>query len=433
MTKDIEEIVMALRQAAPEERPALLAKLDYEQTKAAYREITGNRKTPHAKTDEEREAHRLSMHEQLLRALNAETALAPVRPEVGAVVRDEEAEADVEITAEILQADAEFQLRLGQAEYAVQRGLVDICRAVKDFRDAKGYLAHGFTSFKRFCDAGRLKVFGQTKSRRWAYQRIQMLETFTEKGVQLVAHLPAQMRVQLLPILNREGMEATLEELRENFELTYTGSDGAERKLGLPKSGADVDAWQDFIGVMGQRTAAAQAEAEASEDALVTEREQWRAERKELLDEIDRIKAAQAEESGRGEEILDQLVDAKELNPEQIAALQVALREHRERLRRLDRELADAHHSAEQIGARLDERLRIAAGEGTLKKARTWCNEALRLHDRAREAVQPLVAIGPDLPDASLELLHDTAVRMETQARELIGMTIEWRGGAREG
>ena len=59
--------------------------------------------------------------------------------------------------------------------------------------------------------------------------------------------------------------------------------------------------------------------------------------------------------------------------------------------------------------------------EGTLKKAREYCRQAERLGEQAIDALSPLRALGLDLPQASLDLMHDTAVRLENQFRRLAG------------
>lgn len=394
----------------------ILAGMELEQLKPLAREICGIKKIHPAKDPK---AQADGLRGSILRALSAEKALQPTAPQLGDTLTDEESGEQVKITAELAERVHELFHRLQQAEYSVQAGLVEICRVVKDFRDERAYLFFGYTSFRKFCDAGQLKILGQTRSRDWAYRQIKIIESLGEKVVARVQQLPQRQLLKLSQILNSAGMESTLEELREKHQLRYTGPDGQEVVLKVPEEGGDFDGWREVIETMHHdRALAKQSELDA-EETLVTEREEGLREKGELLDHIKALEEKLQTASGRTEEMLDELEQAKTLTPEQIAQAQIALKESRGAARRLEAELRASREQLEGLAGQIEKRRRLAADGGTLRQAREYCEQAIRRADQSIEAVSPLRAMGADLPEASRQLLHDTAVRCESQFRRL--------------
>ena len=152
----------------------ILNEMELAEIKPIARQVLRIRKIHHTKDPV---AQRESIIRQIMRAARAEKRLSSGRPELGDVVRDEESGERVEITSELVDRVLDLSHRLRQAEYSVQRGLGEISQVLKEFRDSRAYLYFGYPSFARFCDEGQLKVLGQTRSRRWAYNMILIIET----------------------------------------------------------------------------------------------------------------------------------------------------------------------------------------------------------------------------------------------------------------
>lgn len=407
-------LIPSLRNAEPAEVPELLGKLDFEQIKSVARDIGGMKRIGKNATAE-------SLTDTILKTLNAERSLAPERPALGAMVLDQESGEQVEITRALGDKVRELSDRLQQAEFSIIRNMAEICTVVKEFRDECGYLFFGYSSFKKYCDAGRLQVFGETRSWRWAYRQIQIVEALGDDLVPRVAPLPQRQLLKLAQVLSSDGMETTLEKLKGKLQLTYRDDSGKEATLALPESSEDVKQWADAIALLHRQAQSAKRGELAAEDTLVSERELHTREIAESSKRITELEKEVAEAQGRGEEILDELekTDAAKLKPEDIIKLQLALKENRSAIKRAQADLRAAQEQSEALAGQLDKRLQLATDVGTLKQARSLCEEMIRKTDEAIEAVSELRAMGDDLPKHTSELAFDSAIRCESQFRQL--------------
>ena len=174
MSLNVHEIVLAVRQASLDGAAKILTRLTLEQVKPIARDICGLKKI-HPAGDSAAQAK--SLKDQILKVLQAQHDLHPSPARLGDVITDEESGEHVQITEELLQLDVEIQHRLKLAEFSVQRGMVEICKALKEFKEHQVYLTHGYTSFKQFCSMGKLHVLGQARSYAYAQRYCQVSRT----------------------------------------------------------------------------------------------------------------------------------------------------------------------------------------------------------------------------------------------------------------
>lgn len=422
MKNNSEEIVLALRAGTLVEAAALLAALTLEEIKPVARALLGlGRKSKIPKT-----ATVESLSGEIMKTLEAGRKLAPPRPALGGLVRDQESGEKVKISDALAAKAQELTHRMQQAEYSVERGLMEICRIVKEFRDERAYLVFGFKSFSEYCEREQLKILGQTRSRPWAYQKIQMIETLGEEVVYRARQLSQRQMLQLSRVLADDGMETTLEKIKGRLRISYRGDDGVERTLALPETAEDARQFGDVLSTVLARGRAAKREALAAEDELVTERELFTREKQEYSEKITELTEALAAAEGRGDVLAEEIEAAEKLTPEQIAKLLKDWQENRETLKRTAADLRDAQKQSERLAGQIDKHMQVAADVGNLKIARELCEAMTRKTDEAIEAVADLRAMGADLPVASQDLLRDSAVRCESQFRQLVDeLTLE--------
>ena len=214
MSLKVHEIVLAVRQASLEGAAKILARLTLDQVKPIAREICGLKKI-HPTGDSAAQAK--SLKDQILKVLQAQHDLRPSLARLGDVITDEESGEQVQITEELLQLDVEIQHRFELAEFSVQRGMVEICKALKEFKECRVYLAHGCTSFKQFCSIGKLHVLGQARSYAYAQRCIQLVGRFGEEVVARVRPLTQRDLQKFISAFSADDMAPTLAELKANF------------------------------------------------------------------------------------------------------------------------------------------------------------------------------------------------------------------------
>ena len=405
-------LIPSLRNADPAELPEILDLLELEQIKTAAHDICGMKRIGKDATAE-------GLRGLIAMTLKAERALTPERPALGALVLDEESGEEVEITEALGRAVMELSHRLQQAEFSAERAMVEICTVIRDFRKERAYLYYGYTSFRKFCDVGQLKVFGQTRSRRWADRMMQIVDTLGYEVGPRVAQLPQRQLLKLAQVLNSEGMETALEKLKNKLQLTDKDDSGQEVSLALPENSEDVKQWSEVITMLHRQAQAAKRGELAAEDTLVSEREAHRSELAEYSKKLGDLEEQLAEMAGRGENLDAEIEQAKEMNPEAVAKLIKDREEVRTTTNRIQADLVAAQDQTGRLAEQIEKHQQLAAAQGTLKITRAQCEEMIRKTDEALDAVKGLRAMGADLPAASLEVLRDSTIRCESQFRQL--------------
>ncbi len=248
---------------------------------------------------------------------------------------------------------------------------------------------------------------------------IRIVETLGDEVVQRAAQLPQRQLLRLVADLGCDGMEATLEELRDKHRIRFRDANGDEVVLPIPKDGADVAAFMDAVSALKRQQEAARRGELNAEDALASAREINAKEVGALREEIDRLTRRMAEAQGRGAAAEREFLKEKTPTPAEAAKSQQTLAGARERERQLDADLREARGRLEGVAAQLEKRLKAAADVGSLKRTQEICAEAVRKTDAALEAFSDLRAMAPDLGQAGRELCYDTAARCQTQFRQL--------------
>ena len=416
-------LIPVLRNADPAEVPEILDLLELGQIKAAARDICGIKRIGKDATAE-------GLRGLIVKTLKAERSLTPELPALGALVLDEESGEEVEITDALGNKVRELSDRLQQAEFSIIRNMAEICTVVKEFRDEKGYLFFGFTSFKKYCDGGYLKMFGQTRGWRWAYQQIQVVETLGKDLVQRAAPLSQRQLLKLGQVLSSDSMETTLEKLKNKLQLTYRDDSGKEATLALPQNSEDVKQWSEVITMLHRQAQAAKRGELAAEDTLVSEREVHRAELAEYSKKLGELEEQLAQVAHRGENLDTEIEEAKEMNPDAVAKLIKDREDIRTSAMRIQADLVAAQDQTDRLAEQIEKHQQLAAAQGTLKITRAQCEEMIRKADEALDAVTGPRAMGADLPAASLEVLRDSAIRCEGQFRKLADELTYLKGDA---
>lgn len=403
---------------------SLLAQLDREGLKVLAKEFGGYARINEDVTDD-------TLRESILAGLTDKRAAVPDLVELGATVVDEEDGSEVQITPELIGAARAALDRLAQAEHSVARGLADICLAISEFKGARGYLAFGFRSFKAYCDAGRLKVFGQTRSRPWAYEKIRIAEALSPELItSLRSGLPYKQLLKLARAVTSGGMELALAELGDGTEVTWRGADGQEHMLRLPETPEDLERWREFIGAMGQHTTAARLEADDARDALMREKS-------ERAEEADELRAAIAEREeeiarlqGMGEEEIAKLLrkEAGELTPEDVGRLKVSLGRMQEEQRQARADLAERERRLEEISGELDRRSASAAEIAQASNVRTALERTRAAWAQTITEMQPLLAVREDLPPRARDLLEGALREIQDEVHNLLADTVGMEG-----
>jgi hypothetical protein len=406
------ELIPTLRSGTPEERIALLNRLDAEQVKALAKEVCGMKRVAAGATKN-------GLMHQIVTVLSAAVRLAGELPAIGDVVTDEDSGEAVKITLDMKNDLSEISDDLDRAHYSIQRGMVDIARAVRSFKGKRLYLVLGYRSFRAYCDAGHLKLLGETRSRKWAEGLIRTIELLGEDALTGLGHLPRRQVLKLTSALTASGMESQLEELKDKLVLRYTDDDGEQRELALPKTKEEAAAWSEVIRALHKQASASRRAMRAAEDDLLAEKEIWAKERGEYDAEIRKLEAGIAEASGLTDDLEEQLAKAKGLTPEQIVKLQALLEKQRKDKRDLEKDLRLQTERADELAQAVEARRAQAALDGQIKRARAACDGMLAAWDSGVEAIGELRANALDLPRPARRLVYDLAATIESQAREL--------------
>ncbi len=420
MQSSTDSLVPALQSLNPVAAADMLAEMDAEALKPIYKEVCGV----------QRIGAKLSAGDMRRRILDVQAAkerLAPLPVALGDTITDEDG-AEVAITEEFQARIMAINHRKMQAEFSIERGMLDVCLSVKEFRDERGYLFFGYRSFKAYCDAGQLQVMGQTKSRRWAYNQIAMLEKLGEKVVQRAAHIPQRKLLKLTSVLSEPGMEETLEALREEGVLRYTAEDGSERALALPESAEEAGAWVEAIGFIETRSRRAIREARDAKDELALERESIASERDAFNERIAELQAQYDESMGRSDEIAEAIAakDPAGLTAEDIANMHGEFSRSLADKKHIGSELSQVRGRLEGLEQRLMEHHKASLDEGALDKVRATCRKFEALNDKAVKEISPLLPYAADLHDiprqAVIEAVHSAINTLQILADKFAGV-----------
>ena len=196
------ELLPALYQAPDDShRAKILETLDLEQLKPIAKEVCGMRRFSANATAE-------GLRKSILKILEAKEQVTPIPVRIGDTVTDGETGEAVEITSTFQAAVLKNSLKLQQGEYAVQQGLVEIAQAVKTFRDDRHYLFFGFSSFGAYCNAGQLRVMGDTRSKRWANGIVSLLDSLGAGVLEGASQLiPRSKLLQLASAVQAEAID----------------------------------------------------------------------------------------------------------------------------------------------------------------------------------------------------------------------------------
>ncbi len=378
-----ESLVPALYKAPDADHAAkLLESLELEELKPIAREVCGMRRFNGKATAE-------GLRFNILRQLEARAASVVTPVTIGDTITDADSGEEVIISEDFQAQVMEINHRLMQAQFSIQKGMVDVCRAVKDFRDAKGYLLSGYHSFKAYCDAGELRVMGETKSRAWAYNMIAFIEKLGGKVVQRAGQLPQRDLLRLTMILGEPGMEDTLEELQSKGRLRYIGDDGQEVVLQLPKSAEDTEGWKTYLEFAERERRRNRRQVNELSDEMLLAREEHEKEIQALRDRI-------AELEGRTDEEIAALLEKEELTPQEAATLKNDLRNIR-----ADRASLESRNG--DLSERLERYHREGVDMGGLEKVRKTCAEFRGKVSDAIELISPLLPHAGDLSDLAVQ------------------------------
>lgn len=397
------ELIPALRQATPDDAAAMLDKLDAEALKPLYREVCGPKRVGATVKAED-------MRKRILEVNFAVERLKPQPVSLGDTITDDGSGEEVTITKEFQARIMAIEYRQAQAEFSIERGMLDTCLAVKEFKDERGYLLHGFRSFKAYCDAGQLKVTGQTRSRIWAYRQITMIEKLGEKVVSRVKHISQNKLLKLTSILSESGMEETMARLQEEGILRYTAEDGAERTLALPETPEEAQGWVDFIDTTETRSRRAIREASDAKDELALERESIGSERDAFNERIAELQGELDEALGRSDEIAEAIAakDVADLTTEDTANMHGELRRTLADRKRIGSEISDLRGRLEGLEERIAEHSKASMDEGSLDKVRATCTKFTALIDKGVKQISPLLPYAADLHDLPRQAAIET-------------------------
>jgi len=414
------ELVPALRRAEPAEQARILLALGLEELRPVARAVLGMKRFNVPATRAAREAQAGRLRETILKVLGSGRRLDGAGLQaVGARLRDESGE-EIEITAAMVERIHRLSDDLQRAEFAIQRGLADVCRSLAEFHDIKGFAYFGFPSFRAYCQAGRLEVLGQKRSHSWAMEQIQLHRTFGERVLAHVGPLPRRDLLRLASVLSGDGMEAALEELSGALRLTYTADDGRAVTLDLPRTHGDLDAWKQGLEALERDRRKLKRDLARVQDDLALARESSAQEADALRAEVAALQSRIAESQGRTEAVLARLAadDAAELAPAQVGQLQAGLRESLARTRQLAADLAARQARLDELSGRLE--AHNAEADATARLTNVQQIMA-RFRDKAEAALRelaPLREIATILRPEAVTVVAGTIAAVEAQLRD---------------
>jgi hypothetical protein len=424
MTASPESLIPALRQADAAGRAKLLLGLTLEQLKPIARAVAGIKRFNGAGSGD-------SLRETILKVLAAGRALdgAGIQA-IGAKLRDESGE-EIDITPQLVETVHRLSDDLQRAEYGIQRGLADICRSLAEFADIRGYAYFGFSSFRAYCQAGRLEVLGQKRSHSWAMEQIQMFRTFGEKLLAHVGPLPRRDLVRLASVLSGDGMEAALEEFADAHRLTYTGEDGQPVTLEFPKSREELGPFRQGIEMLDRDRRALSRALSRAQDDLVLAKEGAAQEADALRVEVAALQRQIADSQGRTDDVLAKLVaaDGAALAPEDIRQLQAGLRESQGRTRQLAADAAAKQGRLEELMQRIEARNAEADTTARLAHVQQVMGRFREMAEGAIRELAPLREVAGILRPEAVTVVAGTIAAIEAQLRQ-IAVSIEVGDGA---